>query len=42
MESAFPRNIYTSAHDWRQVLMFQGKTCSHISGHLQLGEVVAT
>lgn len=28
MESAFPRNIYTSAHDSRQVLMFEGKSCS--------------
>src|SRR5947208_1305281 len=28
MESAFPRNIYTSAHDWGQVLMFEGETCS--------------
>jgi hypothetical protein len=28
MESAFPRNIYTSAHDWGQVLMFQGKSGS--------------
>ena len=28
MESAFPRNISTSAHDWGQVLMFQGKSGS--------------
>ena len=28
MESAFPRNISTSAHDWGQVLMFEGKSCS--------------
>ena len=29
MESAFPRNISTSAHDWGQVLMFEGESCSH-------------
>ena len=25
MESAFPRHFHVSAHDWGQVLMFQGK-----------------
>jgi hypothetical protein len=29
MERAFPRNISTSAHDWGQVLMFEGKSRSH-------------
>jgi len=31
MESAFPRNISASAHDWGQVLMFQGQSCSHFT-----------
>ena len=30
MESGFPRNIYTSAHVWGQVLMCEGKSCSHV------------
>ena len=29
MESADQGNIYTSAHDWGQVLRFQGKSGSH-------------
>jgi hypothetical protein len=29
MGSAFPRHVHAGAHDWGQVLMFQGKTCSH-------------
>jgi hypothetical protein len=29
MEGAFPWNISTSAHDWGQVLRFQGKSGSH-------------
>jgi hypothetical protein len=25
----FPGTFLEVAHDWRQVLMFEGKTCSH-------------
>src|SRR6266511_1906045 len=28
MQSTFPRHVHADAHDWRQLLMFQGKTCS--------------
>jgi hypothetical protein len=29
MRSGLPRYVPTSAHDWGQVLLFQGKSCSH-------------
>jgi hypothetical protein len=28
MQSAFPCHVHADAHDWRQLLMFEGKTCS--------------
>src|SRR6266702_1365069 len=28
MGSGLPRHVHVSAHDWRQVLTFQGKSCS--------------
>ena len=27
MGSGFPRRVHAGAHDWRQVLTFQGKSC---------------
>src|SRR5712692_7232928 len=32
--SGLPRRVHAGAHDWGQVLTFQGKSCSHFSGHL--------
>src|SRR6266516_3366882 len=29
MGSGLPRHVHASAHDWRQVLTFEGKSCSH-------------
>ncbi len=29
MRSGLPSYVPPSAHDWGQVLMFEGKTCSH-------------
>jgi hypothetical protein len=28
MQSTFPCHVHADAHDWRQLLMFEGKTCS--------------
>jgi hypothetical protein len=28
MQSTFPCHVHLNAHDWRQLLIFQGKTCS--------------
>jgi len=36
MWSGLPRNISISAHDWSQVLTFQGKSCSHFRSYTHL------
>ena len=28
MQNTFPCHVHRNAHDWRQLLIFQGKTCS--------------
>lgn len=34
MGSGFLEKTCTSAQDWGQIPVFEGKTCSHIPGHL--------
>src|SRR6266487_173569 len=31
MGSGLPRHVHASAHDWRQVLTFEGQSCSHFA-----------
>ncbi len=40
MGSGFSRHVHTSAHDSRQVLTFQGKSCSHFASFTRTREVV--
>ena len=41
MGSGLPRYFHVSAHDWGQVLTFQGKTCSPFgSGSLLVNQLV--
>jgi hypothetical protein len=38
MGSGLTRHLHVGAHDWGQVLTFQGKSCS-LLGHLPTGSV---